>query len=266
MSSPPAWYTDPQDPRQMRYWDGHAWTEHRASRTAAPLGAPARQLPPPGPTGRWYFVITIASVGLLAAVPFFHAASRLDRPKLRKIGGGMAAGGLLGFALMSAAPTDDTGQSTGWLSDVAVLILLTVVVVATALLVGLRREVYNPTAPARPTTGNQVARASIEESRRKRNEARKLAEEDPMMARELGIGRPDSRQGYDDGGLLELNFATGEQLSAVCGLPRNVAEEVVASRATLGRFVNVEDAIVFGRIGEEYAPMVRDRGIIVADR
>ena len=114
----------------------------------------------------------------------------------------MAAGGLLGFALMGAAPTDDAGQSTGWLSDVAVLILLTVMVVATALLVGLRREVYKPAAPTWPVTGNLGARANIEESRRKRNEAR-LAEEDPMMARELGIGRPDSRQGYDDGGLLE---------------------------------------------------------------
>ena len=267
MSSPPAaWYTDPQDPGKLRYWDGQYWTEHRASRTAVPPGVPAHHAPAPGPTGRWYFVITIASVGILAAVPFFHAAARLDRPQLRKVGAGMAAGGLLGFALMGAAPTDDAGQSTGWLSDVAVLILLAVMVVATAWLVGLRREVYKPSAPTWPVTGNQGARASIEESRRKRNEARKLAQEDPMMARELGIGRPDSRQGYDDGGLLELNFATAEQLSAVCGLPRTVAKEVVASRATLGRFVNVEDAIVFGQIGEEYALMVRDRGIIVADR
>lgn len=267
MSNLPAdWYTDPQDPRQLRYWDGNAWTAHQAPRNAAHQSSPAHRAPSTEPTGRWYFVVTIASVGLLAAVPFFHAASRLDRPQLRKIGAGMAAGGLLGFALMGAAPTDDAGQSTGWLSDVAVLILLAVMVVATAWLVGLRREVYKPSAPTWPVTGNQGARASIEESRRKRNEARKLAQEDPMMARELGIGRPDSRQGYDDGGLLELNFATAEQLSAVCGLPRTVAKEVVASRATLGRFVNVEDAIVFGQIGEEYALMVRDRGIIVADR
>ena len=218
------------------------------------------------PTGRWYFVVTIASVGLLAAVPFFHAASRLDRPQLRKVGAGMAAGSLLGFALMGVSPTDDTGQPTGWLSNVAVLILLTVVLVATLLLIGLRREVYHPSVDAEPPTGNQGAMASIEEARRKRNEARKLAVKDPMMARELGIGRPESKQGYDDGGLLELNSATAKQLSAVCGLPRNLAEEVVASRATLGHFVNVEDAIVFGQIGEEYAPMVRDRGIIVADR
>ena len=29
--TPPAgWYADPEDPSQQRYWDGSAWTEHRA--------------------------------------------------------------------------------------------------------------------------------------------------------------------------------------------------------------------------------------------
>ena len=122
---------------------------------------------PPVPTGKWYFVVTIASGGLLAAVPFFHAASRLDRPQLRKTGAAMAAGGLLGFALIAVSPTDDTGQPTGWLSNVAGLILVTVVVVATLLLIGLRREVYRPSVDAEPPTGNQGAMASIEEARRR---------------------------------------------------------------------------------------------------
>lgn len=52
-------------------------------------------------------------------------------------------------------------------------------------------------------------------------------------------------------GLLELNSATAEQLSSMCGLPRDLAEEVVASRATLGRFLHVEDAVVYGQVGEE---------------
>ena len=39
---PPAdWYTDPEDESQYRYWDGSAWTEHRAPRHADPEGAPA---------------------------------------------------------------------------------------------------------------------------------------------------------------------------------------------------------------------------------
>ena len=177
----------------------------------------------------------------------------------------MAAGGLTGFVLVGMSPTDAAGEPTGLLSNVGGLILLAVILVATLLLVGLRREVYQTSAAA-PPSGNQGAMASIEAARRKRDEARKLADKDPMMARELGIGRPESKHGYDDGGLLELNFASAEQLVAVCGLPRDVAEEVVVSRTALGRFEHVEDAIRFGQIGEEYAPMVRDRAIVIADR
>ena len=265
---PAGWYPDPNNASQVRYWSGNAWTERRRPRGQAP--APGASVPvvpaPPGPTGRWYFVITIASVGLLAAVPFFHAASRLDRPQLRKVGVAMAAASLLGFALIAASPEDDTGTPTGWPSNVAAVILLLVMLVASLLLIGLRREVYQPSVDAMPPTGNQGAMANVEAARRARNEARNLAVKDPMMARELGIGRPDSSTGYLDGGLLDLNLATAAQLSAICGLPREQAEAVVAARASLGRFLTVEDAVVFGQIGEDYASMVRDRGIVIADR
>lgn len=265
-AQPAGWYPDPHDTLQQRYWSGHSWTEHR--RPCAQGSVPTWSPPPPPPvaTGKWYFVITLATAGLLASVPFFHAASRLDRPQLRKVGAGMAAGGLVGYALMAMSPTDSTGEPTGWLSGVAVFILLTVMVVASLLLIGIRREVYNPAVSSGPLNRNQGAMASVEEARRKRGEARKLAAQDPMMALELGIGRPESKETFDDGGLLDLNLATAEQLSAVFGLPRHVAEEVVASRAALGRFLHVEDAIVYGQIGEEYAAKVRERAIVIANR
>ena len=38
---PPAdWYTDPEDESQYRYWDGSAWTEHRAPRHTDPAEDP----------------------------------------------------------------------------------------------------------------------------------------------------------------------------------------------------------------------------------
>ena len=32
--TPAAWFPDPEDPTQYRYWDGTAWTEHRSPRTS----------------------------------------------------------------------------------------------------------------------------------------------------------------------------------------------------------------------------------------
>ena len=35
VAPPPAWYDDPQDPTNFRYWDGTHWTEDRAPKRAA---------------------------------------------------------------------------------------------------------------------------------------------------------------------------------------------------------------------------------------
>jgi hypothetical protein len=251
------WYPDPNDSSQLRYWSGSAWTEHRSPRAQVP--------PPPGPTGAWYFVITLASCGLLASVPFFHAASRLNRPRLRAVGAGMAAAILIAYLLVGLAPEDDAGSASGAFATAGGLITMAVMLVSCLLLIGLRREVYQPMTPL-PPDANVSARAGIEAARRRRAEARALAERDPLMARELGIGRPAAGSCYDDGGLLELNHASPDELGTVCGLPREMAERVVAARAELGRFLHVDDAIVYGEIGEEHVPLVRDPGIVIADR
>ena len=63
MSTPaPGWYADPSDPRQNRYWDGAAWTEHVSPGFPhvgdTPAGsAPRRSL-------RWLWIL----LGVLAAV------------------------------------------------------------------------------------------------------------------------------------------------------------------------------------------------------
>ena len=268
------WYRDPNDGSFQRYWNGATWTEHRRPLPPVPPRPPTPQvpgampfapLPPSGPTGRWYFVITILSAGLLAAVPFFHAASRLDRPHLRKVGTCMAAGSLLGYAMIVLAPTDADGTATGWLADVAGFLLLAVVVIACVMLIGPRREIYSGSpSPAPLPSRNQAAMAGVAESRRKREEARRLAARDPMLALELGVGRPGRNRNYDDGGLLDLNAATAEQLSAMCELPHGLATEVVQARTAIGRFLHVDDAVVYGNVPEDRAQLLRERGIVIA--
>jgi uncharacterized RDD family membrane protein YckC len=45
----PGWYDDPENPQQLRYFDGVVWTRHTTPRSTRP--APAASAPQPGPQG-----------------------------------------------------------------------------------------------------------------------------------------------------------------------------------------------------------------------
>jgi hypothetical protein len=55
MTTPPTpadWYPDPENPAGLRYWDGTAWTEHRASAPVAADEAPAAETPAEQPAAK----------------------------------------------------------------------------------------------------------------------------------------------------------------------------------------------------------------------
>jgi hypothetical protein len=47
--TPAGWYDDPEQPGQQRYWDGNAWTEHRAPGAGGAPTPPPAAAPAPAP-------------------------------------------------------------------------------------------------------------------------------------------------------------------------------------------------------------------------
>lgn len=73
---PPGWYPDPENPGERRYWDGSAWTPHRAPVTATTPRQPSKPMSP-----RAKLIVGFGVVGLaIAAVAGyqFQEARRVE--------------------------------------------------------------------------------------------------------------------------------------------------------------------------------------------
>jgi hypothetical protein len=82
----------------------------------------------------------------------------------------------------------------------------------------------------------EAARERIE----RRDEARRLAERDPRLARELGVGRPD-RDPQAAGGLVDMNSAPVAVIARLPGVDDGLAAEIVRLRQELDGFKSIEE-------------------------
>ncbi|WP_156753286.1 hypothetical protein [Actinokineospora pegani] len=212
----------------------------------------------------WYVVVPLFSLGLLAFAPFVHAAVRLRRPRL--LGWVAAFMGTSGLAFyMGGVPE---GSVNPVLDAGAVVMVFGGAVVATVLAGGLRREVYAlppmPVAPQAPALPGQwpldPAVAGVLRARARRAEARQLAAGDPLMARELGIGRPDVTREYDDGGLVDLASAPAHTIAEVLDLTAEQAEGIIAVRAAA---MTVDDVFSLTDLPVDTWDRIRDRSIVI---
>ncbi len=90
----------------------------------------------------------------------------------------------------------------------------------------------------RETPRNRQNERAVEYARYRRtlrDQARALAAEDPALARELRIGRPDAPRTYDDGGLVDVNHAPREIIEALPGMTPELADRVLRRRRGDGR-------------------------------
>ena len=213
----------------------------------------------PGLRGRWYFVVTLLSLGLLAWVPVAHAAVHLRSPLLVVRSVVYAALDLLATVLLTVpihAP-DPRGNAI-----VGIALAINLAYFGTLDQIRLRRKVYR----GRQRRVRDVRSAldpairAILANRELRAAARAIVAKDPLMAHELRIGRPDlPNRGYDDGGLVDLNAAPATAIAATCALPISVAEAIVAARP----FAVVDDVVTLVEIPLSAWGTLRDRGVAI---
>lgn len=226
--------------------------------------------------GSWYFVLTIATTGLFAWVPFLHAARRLGVQRLRRTA---AVYGMLGIGLMSfngALPRDQHGVLIGTTAQVEGGVVgglaLAVMVIALVQLWSVRKRVYGrPYGTVGDAAGSSTqadadpAVAEALAARTRRQVARDLAARDPLLAHDLRIGRPDLPRKYDDGGLVDLNSAPADVIARACGVDTASADKIVTARDTRdGAFAAVDEVFLVAELAPATWDKIRDKAILIA--
>lgn len=214
--------------------------------------------------GRWYYTVNIATCGLGAWIPFVHASSRLNDRSLYRYAATFGALAMLAMALVSLSPTDGQGDPEGPLATAGAVVALGIMVFASIKVTPIRRSIYLDPAPPAPKPVTDPALANALAARERRSEARRVVANDPMLARDLKIGRPDLPREYDDGGLVDLNNAPSSALVSACGLTEEAAGRIVAQRQSLpGGFSSIQEALVFSEQSDVDSRVLQERGVLL---
>ncbi|MFC9971266.1 ComEA family DNA-binding protein [Spirillospora sp. NPDC127200] len=203
----------------------------------APYPLPPRpELPPEEhePQGILWAFVPFLTLGLGTPFSFLYAAIRRGSWNFGATAAGYGGALVMVFMLLSAPDLR--------LVMLGGLMLTTLWIAGTA-----HAFVARPSAFPRghvPSPGNRHAVRVARYRRMLREEARELAAEDPALAHELRIGRPDLPRAYDDGGLIDVNGAPPQVLSALPGLTPELVERIVRLRRERGGFVSAEELSV----------------------
>jgi hypothetical protein len=176
----------------------------------------------------WFVLWTLFPFGMATWAVFAHAGRRARnaRWKLYAALYGIASYAALVFSSIHDAPDGDD-------SFAGMLILVPWVL-------GIGHALY-----IRPEYVRQRERepSAIEAARARlqtREQAIQIAREEPALAHELGIGRPD-RRGAMDAGLVDVNSAPAGVIERLPGIDRELARRIVGVREQLDGFTSLED-------------------------
>jgi len=214
-------------------------------------GRPADQPRSGGTPGRirqlaWASV-PIWSFSLLAFVPFLRIALARGRARDWAVFAGYLASTVIVISA-AASNNDAAGAVAGTMA------IVVAVVAAVHAFVAFR--------PGSETVGgsaaSELALTSARTRMRRRQQARELAASNPVLARELGVGRPDMPHDYDDGGLVDVNHVPGEVLRQSLGLTAAESAAIITVREQLGRFSGPEELTAYTELAPDRVDALRD--------
>jgi DNA uptake protein ComE-like DNA-binding protein len=201
--------------------------------------------------------VPVWSIGMLSFVPFLaRALSSRRRPVDWIITGGYLVASALEVVLVSVGQNPaDPNATTAAATVGGGLALVLMGAASTHSWITYRR----PGAPVRRSLDrNAQAVAVALGAAQRRSAARRIAESDPALARDLKIGRPDLERTYDDGGLVDVNHAPAELLARVLGWTAAEAQAVVRTRSQAGGFSSTAELSAYTELDPRRIDAVAD--------
>ncbi|ACY99911.1 hypothetical protein Tcur_4384 [Thermomonospora curvata DSM 43183] len=196
--------------------------------------------------------LPLISVGTVTPFAFIYAAFRR-----RTVDLALSAAAYLAIWAVAWVFIDDEGTAGSIAATLAMLLCFGGTVHAFA----VRKRVFSSPPPL--ADGNEQAVQAAQHRRKLRERARKLAAEDPVLARELGIGRPDQPRSYDDGGLIDVNHAPPHVLATLPGVTPELAARIDRLRRERGPFVSVEELAVDADLPAHLVPTLGEYTIFL---
>lgn len=208
---------------------------------------PAQHRPATVLTYLWA-AVPLATLGMATWAVFLYAAIR--RRSWWLGGASVAYAGLLSATLVGFTP-----NSGPLATNIGFFALIAMVAGGCAHALAIRRRVFG-SEPADALDRLHDAEREAERRDHLREEARELVTRDPVLARELAIGRPDLRRDYDDGGLVDVNHASASVLAKLPGMTPKLAAKAAELRDIRGPFVSAEDlTLALGMPPDWVAPL-----------
>jgi hypothetical protein len=136
-------------------------------------------------------------------VPFLRLALIRRRARDWLVFAGYVAASTTVLVLLAVPGPDDPASDTAAALAIALAFALMAVGAVHAFVA------FRPMPPASGALASEQALTTARARMDRRRQARELAERNPVLARDLKIGRPDVPHDYDDGGLVDVAAALG---------------------------------------------------------